>query len=170
MADHVVLKHLADLFMQIGARATMETLLEADEMLTNSQLLALRYIWLHADCPLSELASGLGVSNPAATKIMDRLAQKQLVVRMPGTDRRQILAALTSKGRDTVETQLRMQMIAYVSLFNTMTEVEQATLQAGLEVMIDAAVRRWPDWQQLCLRCGTGCARKDCPLYRYIPS
>jgi len=170
MSDHVVLKHLADLFMQIGARATMETLLVADDMLTNSQLLALRYIWLHPDCPLTSLAEGLGVSNPAATKIMDRLAQKGLVLRTPGADRRQILATLTPKGRETVETQLRLQMIAYVNLFNTMTEKEQAVLQSGLEVMVDAAVRRWPDWQQLCLRCGTGCARKDCPLYRYIPS
>jgi len=167
MADNPVLKHLVDLFMQIGARATMETLVTTDDMLTASQLLALRYIWLHPECSLSSLAEGLGISNPAATKVMDRLARKELVVRQQGQDRRQIMALLTPKGRDAVETQLRLQMIAYTRLFNTMSDTELASLQAGLEVMVDAAVRYWPDWQQLCLRCGTGCTRTDCPLFRY---
>ncbi|MBS3873942.1 MAG: MarR family transcriptional regulator [Firmicutes bacterium] len=167
MAEKTVLKHLVDLFMQIGARATMETLVSTEDMLTNSQLLALRYIWLHPDCPLSSLAEGLGISNPAATKVMDRLARKDLVLRKQGLDRRQIIAILTPKGRDVVENQLRLQMVAYAKLFDMMSETELASLQAGLEGMVDAAVRHWPDWQQLCLRCGTGCSRTDCPLFRY---
>lgn len=162
-----ILKHLADLFMQIGARTTVEPLLQSDDELTSSQLLALRYILLHPDCALSALAGGLGISNPAATKVMDRLERKGLVVRVQGVDRRQVKAVLTQRGKEVAEAHLQLQANSYSSLFRSMSPSEVDSLQAGLEAVVSAAVRQWPDWEQLCLRCGTGCAKGDCPLHRY---
>ena len=165
-----ILKHLADLFMQIGARTTAESLATADDDLTTSQLLALRHILLHPDCALSALANGLGISNPAATKVMDRLERKGLVVRVQGSDRRQVKAVLTPRGEDVAKANLQLQMESYASLFNSMPQVDREMLQQGLEALVAIAVRQWPDWEQLCLRCGIGCAKDDCPLHRYRSS
>ena len=162
-----ILKHLTDLLMQIGARTTAEPLVRFEEDLTASQLLALRYILLHPNCALSSLAQGLGISNPAATKVMDRLEKKDLVVRVQGSDRRQIKAVLTDKGHRVGEGTLRLQMEAYASLIESLEEDERNVLQQGMESIIRAAVKAYPDWQQLCLHCGTGCAQDDCPLHRY---
>jgi len=162
-----ILKHLTDLFMQIGAMAVAEPLARSSADLTNSQLLALRYILLHPDCSLTALAKGLAISNPATTKVMDRLERKGLAVRAQGADRRQIIAQLTPEGRTEVQSYLKLQMDAFSELFAAMTAPERDFLQKGLEALSAAAVRQWPGWQQLCLRCGTGCAQADCPLYRY---
>jgi len=162
-----ILKHLTDLFMQIGARAVAEPLARSSADLTNSQLLALRYILLHPDCSLTALAKGLAISNPATTKVMDRLERKGLVVRAQGADRRQTIALLTPAGRVEVQRYLKLQMDAFAELFVAMTPSERDSLQKGLEALSAAAVRQWPGWQQLCLRCGTGCAEADCPLFRY---
>lgn len=153
--------------MQIGLRTTMEPLAHSDDDLTSSQLLALRYILLHPDCPLSALAEGLGISNPAATKVMDRLERKGLVIRVQGTDRRQVKAVLTPHGTDAAQANLRLQLEAYANLFGCMSEAHRRALQQGLEAVVAAAVTHWPDWEQLCLRCGTGCSKDDCPLHRY---
>lgn len=162
-----ILKHLTDLFMQIGARTTSEALACSEEELTASQLLALRYILLHPSCTLSSLAEGLAISNPAATKVMDRLEKKELVMRTQGSDRRQIRAVLTGKGKEVVESHLRLQVEAYSHLINSLTPDERGTLQLGLEAIIRAAVRAFPDWEQFCLHCGTGCAEDECPLHQY---
>ena len=162
-----ILKHLTDLFMQIGARTTSEALTLSEEELTASQLLALRYILLHPKCTLSALAQGLAISNPAATKVMDRLEKKALVVRTQGNDRRQIQAILTEKGKEVVENHLQLQLEAYANLIFSLNESERDALQQGLEVIVLAAVRAFPDWEQFCLHCGTGCAENECPLHRY---
>ena len=167
MDQIVVLKHLTDLFIQIGARTTTESLALSDEELTSSQLLALRYILLHPDCALSSLAEGLAISNPAATKVMDRLEKKALVNRVQGTDRRQIKAVLTEKGVRVAENHLLLQMEAYASLMRLLSNDERDTLQKGLEAVIRASVKAYPDWEQFCLRCGTGCAQDDCVLHTY---
>jgi len=153
--------------MQVGARTTVEPLAACDDDLTASQLLALRYILLHPDCALSSLAGGLGISNPAATKVMDRLERKGLVMRVQGTDRRQVKAVLTPHGKVVAEAHLQLQMNAYATLFNNMPKEHRDMLQASLEAVVAAAVQQWPDWEQLCLRCGTGCAQEGCPLHRY---
>lgn len=162
-----VLKHLADLFMQIGGMAAAEPLSRSSSDLSGSQLLALRYILLHPNCTLTSLAQGLAISNPATTKVMDKLERKGLTVRAQGTDRRQTIALLTPEGRAEVQHHLKLQMDSFSRLFATMTESEKDALQRGLEALAAAAVRQWPGWQQLCLRCGTGCAELDCPLFRY---
>ncbi|KAF0196593.1 MAG: hypothetical protein FD169_846 [Bacillota bacterium] len=162
-----ILKHLADLFMQIGARTTVEPLASFDDDLTTSQLLALRHILLHPDCALSALANGLDISNPAATKVMDRLERKGLVVRVQGSDRRQVKAVLTPRGKNVAKANLQLQIEAYASLFNSMPQPDRQMLQQGLEALVAAAVQQWPNWEQLCLRCGVGCAKDECPLHRY---
>ena len=153
--------------MQIGARTTAESLATSDDDLTPSQLLALRHILLHPDCALSALANGLGISNPAATKVMDRLERKGLVVRVQGSDRRQVKAVLTPRGREVAQANLQLQIEAYASLFNSMPKPDREMLQGGLEALVAVAVRQWPDWQQLCLHCGVGCTKDECALHRY---
>ena len=167
MEQAEVIKHLTDLFMQIGARIMSEPLAHSEEDLTASQLLALRFILLHPECSLSTLAEGLEISNPAATKVMDRLERKGLVRRVQATDRRQIKATITELGQSVGEEHLRLQMESYAGLINSMTQPERDSLQLGLEAMVRAAVRLYPNWEQFCLHCGVGCEHDDCVLHKY---
>lgn len=163
----MIIKHLTDLFMQIGARVVSEPLAHSEEDLTASQLLALRFILLHPECSLSTLAEGLEVSNPAATKVMDRLERKGLVRRVQAADRRQIKATITERGQTVAEEHLRLQLESYTELINSMTQAERDNLQLGLEAIVQAAVRLYPNWEQFCLHCGIGCEKDDCLLHRY---
>lgn len=167
MEQAVVIKHLTDLFMQVGTRVVGEHLAHSEDDLTASQLLALRFILLHPECSLSALAEGLGISNPAATKVMDRLERKELVRRVQADDRRQIKATITNRGREVGEEHLRLQLESYTGLINSMTQAERDSLQLGLEAIVQAAVRLYPDWEQFCLHCGIGCEKDDCLLHRY---
>ena len=167
MEQAEIIKHLTDLFMQIGTRVASEPLAHSEEELTASQLMALRYILLHPECSLSALAEGLEISNPAATKVMDRLERKGLVRRVQATDRRQIKATITELGRTVGEENLRLQLESYTALINSMTQPERDSLQLGLEAIVQAAVRLYPNWAQFCLHCGVGCEKDDCLLHRY---
>ena len=167
MEQAEIIKHLADLFMQIGTRVISEPLAHSEEDLTASQLLALRFILLHPECSLSALADGLEISNPAATKVMDRLERRGLVRRVQAEDRRQIKATITELGRKVGEGHLRLQMESYTGLINSMTQGERDSLQLGLEAIVQAAVRLYPNWEQFCLHCGVGCEKDDCLLHRY---
>ncbi len=167
MEQTVIIKHLTDLFIQIGTWVASESLAHSEDDLTASQLLALRFILLHPECSLSALAEGLDISNPAATKVMDRLERKGLVRRVQAEDRRQIKATVTEQGNKAGLEYMQLQLESYTGLIKGMTRSERDSLQLGLEAIVQAAVRLYPNWEQFCLQCGVGCEKDDCLLHRY---
>jgi DNA-binding MarR family transcriptional regulator len=67
------------------------------------QFRALRFLGRRPQASLSDLAEHLGTSLPAASKLVDRLLETDLVHRAPDpSDRRQVVLTLTDHGRTTL--------------------------------------------------------------------
>ncbi|EGL15801.1 MULTISPECIES: MarR family transcriptional regulator [Paenibacillus] len=81
------------------------------EELTQEQYATLRYLQSRGQCTSSELAEIFCVGKSSITAIITRLADKELIVRMPDDkDRRVTYLALTDKGTAAVnEMRLRIQ-------------------------------------------------------------
>lgn len=63
------------------------------------QLMALSFISRHESCGVSDLGERMGVTSAAASQLLDRLVQQDLVLRTEDPkDRRSKLIALTEKG------------------------------------------------------------------------
>lgn len=71
---------------------------------TQTQFLMLAAIHAYRQCHMSRLAASLHVRLPTATGIVDRLVRDGFVRRLrPAQDRRQVLVALTVKGRTFIQ-------------------------------------------------------------------
>src|SRR5688572_7057122 len=96
---------LTGLFSDIVLKTmTVQLLRDLDEMeITLSQLQALTHVAERGKCPVGSIAAGLGVTHPAAVKLVDKLVAKGLVTRGVGvTDHRQTEITATPEGRDVV--------------------------------------------------------------------
>lgn len=83
--------------------------LEMSESLGMSagELLALAYLSVDGPLGPTELTRRLHMTTGAMTAMLDRLAERDYVVREPhATDRRRIMVALTKSGRDRIFTQV----------------------------------------------------------------
>lgn len=83
--------------------------LEMSERLGMSagELLALAYLSVDGPLGPTELTHRLHMTTGAMTAMLDRLAERDYVVREPhATDRRRIMVALTKSGRDRIFTQV----------------------------------------------------------------
>jgi DNA-binding MarR family transcriptional regulator len=101
------LSRLAATFEIVYVRRPLEGLLGDDDEVTTAQLRALNLLAAVPEddpgLPVGALASGLRISYPAATKAVDRLAERGLADRhRDANDARQIRVRLTQKGFDVV--------------------------------------------------------------------
>jgi DNA-binding MarR family transcriptional regulator len=83
--------------------------LEMSERLGMSagELLALAYLSVDGPLGPTELTQRLHMTSGAMTAMLDRLAERDYVVREPhATDRRRIMVTLTTSGRDRIFTQV----------------------------------------------------------------
>ncbi len=83
--------------------------LEMSERLGMSaaELLALAYLSVDGPLGPTELTHRLHITTGAMTAMLDRLAERDYVVREPhATDRRRIMVSLTKSGRDRIFTQV----------------------------------------------------------------
>src|SRR3954447_13782846 len=96
---------LTGLFTDIVIRTmTVQLLRELDELdITFSQLQALTHVAERQKTSVGAIAEGLGISHPAAVKLVDKLARKDLVTRgIAAADHRQSEIAVTAEGRRLV--------------------------------------------------------------------
>jgi DNA-binding MarR family transcriptional regulator len=108
--------------------------------LTVAQIRVLFRLRNRGPMPSSTLASGLGVTLPTVTSVIDRLVAKLLVERSddPG-DRRRVIVGLTADGREIVE---RIQQGRRARLSRAIGELDERELLAlvtGLEALAAAA-------------------------------
>ena len=118
----LALSRLVATFEVVYVRRPLEGLLGDDEV-TTAQLRALKLLAGVPDgdpgLPVGALASGLKISYPAATKAVDRLAERGLADRHRDVnDARQIRVRLTRKGFDVVsrvasERQARLERVLH---------------------------------------------------------
>jgi len=87
------------LLMAISARSISEV----DETITTAQFRTLVILSDQGPINLATLAGLLGVQPSATGRMVDRLVAAELIDRLPHpTSRRELLAALTQRGRDVV--------------------------------------------------------------------
>ncbi|MCA9858175.1 MAG: winged helix-turn-helix transcriptional regulator [Thermomicrobiales bacterium] len=97
MQNVAIVEEVVELMPVIG-RGLYATLLNDTEIqgLTLPQIKALIFLYNNGECSMSELAAGLAVSLPSASELVDRLVDRDLVIRTRDTvDRRRVLIALS---------------------------------------------------------------------------
>lgn len=161
MRDQLVrdTEKLAVLFSELVHRVLVTQVLEPEAELTCAQLEALQFLARHDPNHVGDLAAGLDISYPAATKAVDRLVAKALVTRRESTsDRRQSELSVTEHGRELLETVLAARRTRMEALLLRMPAEEQRALLKGLKGFITAGCMLDKDLiEATCLRCGTDC-------------
>ncbi|HEX3909461.1 MAG TPA: MarR family transcriptional regulator [Solirubrobacteraceae bacterium] len=130
--------------MAIAARS----LADAGEEVTLTQYRSLVVLASRGQQSLGALAELLGVTPPTVSRMCDRLARKQLILRRAdASDRRQIRVALSARGRRLVEEVTRRRRKEIAQLLASMSAAEQASVAASLQRLADAAGEvREQDW------------------------
>ena len=135
-------QRLLDLLNALGSTTFRQFLWQrASELdLTYAQSQVLFYVGDHAACHMGEVAKAFGVTLPAVTHIIDRLEQKQFVVRGDHpVDRRVYVLDLTPQGQTLVEELLTMRLRALENVLARMSASDRARVIKGLEALVDAA-------------------------------
>ena len=125
---------------------------------TTAQVQGLRYLAHNEERLMSDLADGLGISHPAATKTVERLVKKGLVVREGDpADRRVVRVRLTEAGGQLIQDidGARKDMLSTV--LASLPDDDHAALMRGLKAFITAALKQVEDddlLAEICLHCG----------------
>jgi DNA-binding MarR family transcriptional regulator len=158
-----------DLFVSVLAKALTERMLNERfaGQVTSAQVHGLRYLAHNEERLMSDLANGLGISYPAATKTVERLVKKGLVSRESDpADRRVVKVRLTTAGDQLIRDidGARSQMLTAV-LTRLAPEDREALLQ-GMSAFIAASLQQIEDGHLLadiCLHCGDA-HQAGCPV------
>lgn len=102
--------------------------------MSKPEIMALESILKYHDLKMSELAINLHISFSAATKIIDRLIEKNMVTReRKNDDRRIVKVMLTEKGRKMVLAYQKQKTETFERLLGMLTAEEQEHLIAIME-------------------------------------
>jgi DNA-binding MarR family transcriptional regulator len=107
--------------------------------LTVAQARALFHVERHPGGHMGDLAAAFGVTLPAATHIVDRLAEKGLVRRaVDPRDRRVCVLTLSPAGTALVRELERLQLGALDGLLGRLSPAARRRAVAGLTVLVEA--------------------------------
>ena len=147
---------LASLFSDIILKSlTMEMLREADDLgLTLSQYQALLFVAERPASSITDVAEGLGVTHPAAVKLIQRLQEKALVTRaVAAGDQRQASLTVSTRGRALLN-HLRLKRTDRLSrVLDRMTPADRQAMIQGLESFVTIALNDERALDQICWRC-----------------
>ena len=137
-------QRLLDLLNALGSttfrQMVWQRLSELDLTFAQSQVLF--HVNDHPGCPMGDVAKAFGVTLPAVTHIVDRLAQKGLAARgaMPG-DRRVNTLELTAAGRALAQELHATRTRAMEAILTRVSPAERRRIVNGVESLVDAAMR-----------------------------
>src|SRR5262245_49774052 len=137
-------QRLLDLLNALGSTTFRQLLWQrASELdLTYAQSQTLFYVRDHPGCHMGDVAKAFGVSLPAVTHIIDRLEQKQFVVRGDDpADRRVYVLELTRQGKALVQELHSIQLRSLEPVLMRMRAADRQRVIRGLEALVDAASR-----------------------------
>jgi MarR family transcriptional regulator, organic hydroperoxide resistance regulator len=149
---------IADIFIEVLGRILSPEVIKevCGEDITLSQLHALRYIHRHEqECSVTELAEGLSVTTPAATKLIDRLEKHEWVIRREDEkDHRVFHVRLTDRGRLVTEKVKALRSRRMEQIIKTMSPASRQALLDGLESFIYTAMADKKMLETVCQHCG----------------
>jgi DNA-binding MarR family transcriptional regulator len=100
---------------------------------TVPQFRALGYVGRHPDCSVSAVAEHLGLSVPAASRLVDGLVENGLVERlMSATDRRYVALHLAPKGQRIREAAQHAALMALTELLTPLGASEREAIGQGM--------------------------------------
>jgi DNA-binding MarR family transcriptional regulator len=109
-----------------------------DKGLTMGQFGALLHIFHKGGCGVSDIGSDLGVTNSAASQMLERLVQLKLITRSEDpTDRRVKQIVLTDKGRQILQEGNLANRNWLVDLAQSMTVEEQEQVRQGIVILLE---------------------------------
>jgi DNA-binding MarR family transcriptional regulator len=92
------------IFSVVARLGVFRALLDLGDDLTVNQLRILFRLYYRKRLTMSDIAAALGVSQPTATGVIDRLVDRSLVARTTDEeDRRRVVVVLTKEGRGRVD-------------------------------------------------------------------
>jgi DNA-binding MarR family transcriptional regulator len=108
----------------------------------------------------------LAVSQPAAVRVVDRLAGEGLVERRPGPDRRTLALHLTVAGEQAATSLLARRSESLRSLLEALDPGERAALEPLLERLVAALADDRPGALRVCRLCDRRACTSEpgCPL------
>jgi MarR family transcriptional regulator, negative regulator of the multidrug operon emrRAB len=121
-------------------------------------------------CPglsVSELGRRVGLSQPAAARMVDALEADDLVERKPSTVHRRLTAVRpTHRGRESARQLLRERNAPLIDIVSQLDESDQQALQELLEKILVRAYRHMGQAQRICRLCDRdSCTRSAaCPV------
>lgn len=161
---------LTGLFSDIVFKTmSVQLLRDLDELdVTLSQLQALSFIAERRCCSVGALAEGLGVTHPAAVKLVDKLVKKELITRsVAATDHRQTDIVVTETGRELVKQVRRARTDRLEAVLSRMPAEDRHALIDGLQGFVTAALQDESCLDALCLSC-QALLPTDCTDFRLI--
>ncbi len=135
-------QRLLDLLNALGSTTFRQLLWQrASELdLTYAQSQVLFHVADHPGCHMGDVAKAFGVTLPAVTHIVDRLEEKQFLLRADDpADRRVYILELTRTGRALVDELHGLQMRGVEGVLQRMAAEDRQRVIKGLEALVDAA-------------------------------
>jgi DNA-binding MarR family transcriptional regulator len=113
-----------------------------DKGLTMGQFGAMLHVYHRGGCGVSDIGSDLGITNSAASQMLERLVQLKLIVRTEDpSDRRVKQIDLTDKGRQILQEGSLTNRNWLEQIAVSMTEKEQEQVRSAVTILI-AKVRQ----------------------------
>jgi DNA-binding MarR family transcriptional regulator len=157
----------SDLFSHILARTFGLNVISeiSGRKVSLAQVQAIRYIWLHQNVLMGDLAAGLGISYPSATNMVKRLEKRGLARRRVNpADRREVEIQLTDQGIALAERMEKERVGRLEAVLNRMSDEQRNGLLNGLRAFVQASIaERAETAAEVCLHCGM-LASVDCPV------
>ena len=135
-------QQLLDLLNALGSTTFRQMLWQrASELdLTYAQSQVLFYVGDHPACHMGDVGKAFNVTLPAVTHIIDRLEEKQFVLRGDDpADRRVYVLELTRQGKALVQELRGLQMRGVEAVLARMSAGDRERVIKGLEALVDAA-------------------------------
>ena len=111
--------------------------------LTMSQLKVLFSLFVDGPLPCGSLAEAMGVSLPTMNGVLERLKERDLIVRRPDhQDRRRILNSLTARGLRLIDRLWTSHQDWLSDLLDRMDSADLETIEQALTIIVGALSRR----------------------------
>lgn len=126
-------------WMEILMRKSMRRFLRhaRESGLSMSHIGAIFHTHRFGSCGVTELGEHLGVSSAAASQMLDRLVQQDLVLRTEDpNDRRVKRIELTEKGKCILDEGLRARQTWLKDLAESLTESEKETVEDAMRILV----------------------------------
>jgi DNA-binding MarR family transcriptional regulator len=108
--------------------------------LSMTQMSALFCVFRKGNCAISDIGEELGITNAAASQMLERLVQQGLILRSEDpTDRRMKQIVLTDQGRQVLEESISARQSWVGNLAGVLSAGEKEQVVAALQILLEKA-------------------------------